>query len=410
MNHVNRFSLRYFVAAAMALGTVLVSATPGIAEPIEIVIPLEQGEFYQPDAVRQQLQEKLGIKFPPMLNERPRCRLGRDEKAALLAADLTGILDVKFFPDRIQLNLPQQIDPNDVAKLLKVEWGLMMPEDFDPKRPTVVLIHGLESTTKDVRKAAIFLESKDVQVLLFEYPNDGPVATAARRLSEQLKGLKGSHPGTRVAILAHSMGGLVARYCLEMPGQDPGCINRIVMLGTPHGGSNMAKGQKWLELANSVGVLLDRKWTIVNDGQGEAAVDLTPGSPLLQQLSRRQRTANVHYACVVGTKAYLTEKQQAESLEELRALLARRSVPEAKRHAILSFVASPELCHGKGDGAVTIENATLSGADVVRHFPRTHLQMLDFSTHTTARQLYVDWVIKQLGILGNAESLPQKHD
>lgn len=398
MHHITRFRTRCLLAMAIAIGALLGNAQSGLAETIEITIPLEQGEYYQPDEVRRQLQEKLGLKFPASMKSRPRCRLGRDEKAALLAADLAGLLDVKFLADRIELTLPQQVRPEDVAKLLKVEWGLVIPEDFDPLRPTVVLIHGLESTVKDVRNAAHFLESHDVQVLLFEYPNDGPISASANRLSEQLKALKASYPRVHVSILAHSMGGLVARYCLEMPGKDPGCVDRLVMLGTPHGGSNLAKGQKWLELANSLGVLRDRKWTIVNDGQGEAAVDLTPDSPVLKQLSQTRKPPQVHYACVVGTRAFLTEKQQADSLAELQAILARRRVPEKKQDEIVRFAASPELLHGQGDGAVTIANATLKGADAVRQFPRTHLQLLDFSTKTLEQQAYAHWVLEQLGI------------
>lgn len=114
---------------------------------------------------------------------RPRYRLGHDEKEALLVADLIGLPDVKFLSDRIQLNLPQQIYPTEIAKLLNVEWGLIIPIDFDAKRPTVVLIQDLESTAESVRNGARFVESKDIQFLLIEYPNDGSIAQSVMRLA-----------------------------------------------------------------------------------------------------------------------------------------------------------------------------------------------------------------------------------
>lgn len=45
-------------------------------------------------------------------------------------------------------------------------------------------------------------------------------------------------PGARAVLVAHSMGGLVARYYLEaMAGHTDGYVRRLITLGTPHSGS-----------------------------------------------------------------------------------------------------------------------------------------------------------------------------
>lgn len=58
-----------------------------------------------------------------------------------------------------------------------------------------------------------------------------PVATCGQMLAEKLRAAR----GTRVAIVAHSMGGLVSRAALALPGT--GHVERVVLIGTPNSGS-----------------------------------------------------------------------------------------------------------------------------------------------------------------------------
>ena len=74
------------------------------------------------------------------------------------------------------------------------------------------------------------------KALVFDYPNDGPIAWSGDRLSDDLKALSAPNPGLRMVIVAHSMGGLVSRYCLETPGKQPSCVTDLFTLGTPHHG------------------------------------------------------------------------------------------------------------------------------------------------------------------------------
>ena len=63
-------------------------------------------------------------------------------------------------------------------------------------------------------------------------------------------------PVEEIAILAHSMGGLVARSALHYAAESrrawPGKVTRIVFLGTPHDGAPLERGGNW------VTVVLDR--------------------------------------------------------------------------------------------------------------------------------------------------------
>jgi pimeloyl-ACP methyl ester carboxylesterase len=65
----------------------------------------------------------------------------------------------------------------------------------------------------------------------YDYDWRLPVAASGRALAERLRALRGA----RVALVAHSMGGLVSRAALALPGT--GHVERLVLLGTPNGGS-----------------------------------------------------------------------------------------------------------------------------------------------------------------------------
>ena len=73
----------------------------------------------------------------------------------------------------------------------------------------------------------------------FAYDWRRDVRTAARALRDRLS--QADLPGRRIGIVAHSMGGLVARYCLEKLGAPSGVrIEILALLATPHLGAPAA--------------------------------------------------------------------------------------------------------------------------------------------------------------------------
>ena len=82
---------------------------------------------------------------------------------------------------------------------------------------------------------------------VFTYDWRGDLVASARRLGELLDGLADAagDPGARFNVVAHSMGGLVARYYLRYGGAEPdgpvtwagaGRIRNLVLVATPNGG------------------------------------------------------------------------------------------------------------------------------------------------------------------------------
>lgn len=85
--------------------------------------------------------------------------------------------------------------------------------------------------------SSIFYLQND-KVFFFGYDFTKPVATSAQWLNDYLgEKVIPNNPGHKADIVAHSMGGLVARYCVE---KVTGCddkIGKIVTAGTPHKGA-----------------------------------------------------------------------------------------------------------------------------------------------------------------------------
>jgi len=77
----------------------------------------------------------------------------------------------------------------------------------------------------------LYLRAAGFAVELHDYDWRLPVAESGRTLAERLRALRGAP----LAIVAHSMGGLVSRAALALP--DTGHVERLVLLGTPNSGS-----------------------------------------------------------------------------------------------------------------------------------------------------------------------------
>ncbi len=116
------------------------------------------------------------------------------------------------------------------------------PGSHPPAR--VVLVHGIACNRAVWRPLLAALRSagiRGVHAINLE-PLFADIDTYARDLLGRLEAI-GASPARPVAIVAHSMGGLVARAALREA--KSGMIGRIITVGTPHHGTAIACRFRW---------------------------------------------------------------------------------------------------------------------------------------------------------------------
>jgi pimeloyl-ACP methyl ester carboxylesterase len=108
----------------------------------------------------------------------------------------------------------------------------------------ILLVHGLGRTPLSLLRLAAALRSTGHSTRFFAYwPTFEPLDRIVRRLTRQLDSLaRGNKP---IGLLGHSLGGLLLRLALDRVPEAR--VHRLVMLGTPNGGSRMARlASRWL--------------------------------------------------------------------------------------------------------------------------------------------------------------------
>jgi pimeloyl-ACP methyl ester carboxylesterase len=275
------------------------------------------------------------------------------------------------------------------------DYGLTIDEDWPDAstgRPLVVLIHGYNAAADSLSVLHQRLRDDGWVCGLFSYPDDGPLDKSAALLAKELAEFRDEYPDRGVVIVAHSMGGLVARAVIEDPDRNPGIVRQLIMVATPNQGSMLAYfpgGLDWVQHLKDghdhAGGLFARS---AADGLNEAAPDLRPGSEFLKRLNARDRNPRVKYSLLLGTRGPLTEAE----LDEFRTLIARA----IERSRLMQFV-SPrieppledldELVDGKGDGAVAVKRGRLDGVEDTQLLPFTHLTITRKADEPAAEEL-----------------------
>jgi len=110
-------------------------------------------------------------------------------------------------------------------------------EEIKMEKTPIILIHGHRSDSSAWYAFKIWFEEDgfDVYTPNLE-PADGNITFLASQLNEYIK--NNSLDKKNISIIAHSMGGIVAREYIK--DFKPNNIKRIVMLGTPNKGSSLS--------------------------------------------------------------------------------------------------------------------------------------------------------------------------
>ena len=125
----------------------------------------------------------------------------------------------------------------------RLDWQEV--DSLAPGRPTVILISGFAATARalSIMRKRLQRDGFNVLVLSLDWHtlSDGfrGLYSLAERLSSLALKLRKDRNSPKVYLIAHSAGGLVARYYVQLLGGNHYC-DGLITLGTPHRGSWVA--------------------------------------------------------------------------------------------------------------------------------------------------------------------------
>ena len=276
----------------------------------------------------------------------------------------------------------------ETVKRLKATYGLRPFEQSKPsvKRDVqmaeVILVHGLDESGKLWMNLAPVLVKEGFSVWIMKYPNDQPITESAQFFLKHLKLHNVSGKGS-ISIVAHSMGGLVAREMLTDPalsyaeradkGELP-AVELLIMVGTPNHGSGLAQFRVFTEFRDQLKNIFKGNYHWLQgiiDGAGEAGIDLIPGSKFLVSLNSRPHPRNVSMLVIAGVISPGQKNEIEKFAHNLEVKLPGDTRVAAKKMENVLLSVSKQV----GDGLVSVNSARLSGVPL-NIVQGTHLSMI----------------------------------
>jgi pimeloyl-ACP methyl ester carboxylesterase len=238
----------------------------------------------------------------------------------------------------------------------------------DPTRPTVCLVHGINSSSGGYVHVTPLLEQAGYGIVVYDYPFNQRLEVSCAQFRRDLQAFRKEAGEKRPwAILAHSMGALVARSYVEREGKTDHDVASLILIAPVNQGAHVARVQPLFQTISSLMAINTKRTSQalaqLSDGIGQAADDLLPGSAFLRQINSEPRATGVRYHILAGDRGVIPGdvRQQAQAQME-------NASRDKGLFGVISRIATrdlssllDELTDGSGDGCVTVERTRLPG-------------------------------------------------
>ena len=379
----------------------------GSADPVRVEVPLDGSGELDLSTLVERLAKATGVEVarPPGAVTLPVIGLAGNLSRTMLADSLGP--EVRIVVDRRAL--VATIDPVMLAPGRRDEWqrrlgdlaaragreakrrlhyGMHALQSYRPNdagRPTICLIHGVNSSSGGFVHMIRPLEDAGFGVVVYDYPFNRGLADSCQRFSRDWAAFRRASGEKRPwSIVAHSMGCLVARDYVEGPIY-AGDVAPLILIAPVNQGSHLAKTQTLLQLMNGLQAVGDRRQSDalahLGDGLGAAADDMAPGSRFLSALNARPRQAGVEYHILAGDLGVVsaTARRQIET----QAALARRQggllgglTRLAGGSAADLSDRLDEVADGSGDGCIAVARTKLAGVSDHNVIHANHAELI----------------------------------
>jgi pimeloyl-ACP methyl ester carboxylesterase len=269
--------------------------------------------------------------------------------------------------------LSQLSERADEAARKRQSYGMRALKSYrpnDPTRPTVCLVHGLNSSSGGFVHMIPWLEESGYGIVVYDYPFNRSIAESCQRFARDWAAFRAKVKDRLPwSIVAHSMGALVARSLVEDDKSWAHDVCSLILIAPVNQGSQLAKVQTVMQFMNGLQAINGKNTTRammnLSDGLGQAAEDMLPGSPFLTGLNRRPRRQGLSYHIIAGDRGFLTREGRAQ-IEGRIDLVTRNSgifgrLTQAATADLPDLL--DELTDGTGDGCVSLERTRLEGVD-----------------------------------------------
>ena len=152
----------------------------------------------------------------------------------------------------------------------------------DPTRPTVCLIHGLNSSSAGFVHVVPLLEEAGYGIVVYDYPYNRSLDESCTIFTRDWAAFRReTQDRLPWSIVRHSMGALLARALIEDDATWAGDVSSLIMIAPVNQGSQLAKVQTIIQISNGLKAINGKDATkamlSLSDGLGQAAEDMLPG-------------------------------------------------------------------------------------------------------------------------------------
>jgi pimeloyl-ACP methyl ester carboxylesterase len=249
-----------------------------------------------------------------------------NDSSIFLEGDVVPLTDKRFDPETASLGLWQ---PLTFAEQLGM--GVFMLEPYDPKRIPVVFVHGMAGHPRQFEALIGCLDKTRYQAWVIQFPSGWRLEPLARGIHRALLQMHLKLGFTQMHMVAHSMGGLLARRILMEHAKRSAApfITKLVTLASPLGG--MPSADKGVESSPVV---------------VPAWRDIGPSSPFVTTLYTQPLPPGTEYALFFG----FDTGDSSDGVVQLWSQLRTEAQNEASRvHGFqtthVKILADKVVCH-----------------------------------------------------------------
>jgi len=350
--------------------------TPDAPLRVSVALPLQSNEHVVPVAYDGEFFLPLG-RVESRSAEETVIALDRLPSPLVDSRSLTGAIKI-FFQKVISKKVGQdfvypilgaaEVSPDGAVKPMRDPFQVR--DRVSKARRILLFVHGIIGDTQSMAPSVQLARLADGRplaslydlILTFDYENLSTTIEENGRLFKQrleAVGLGAGH-GKTLDIAAHSMGGLVSRWFIEREGGNQ-IARRLVMLGTPNGGSPWPKVVDWATVALGLGLnhLTAIAWpaSVVAglaawmESPTVALNEMLPTSKVLAEL-KQSPDPGIPYVMLAGNTSIIPAAVTVPDTGKaslLARLLSRLTSPE-----LLHKVANPFFLDQENDVAVSV--------------------------------------------------------